>query len=65
MARIDVEEKNRRSPNKNYKWWIIAIIVILVVIIAWIAFSDRNRAHVDVPPEPVVLKDRTGTNHLM
>ncbi|WP_029038773.1 hypothetical protein [Salinimicrobium xinjiangense] len=66
MARIDVEEKRGNSPKKNNsKLWIIAVIVIIAIIVAWIALSDRNRADVDVPPEPVVLKDKTGNQRLM
>lgn len=65
MARIDVEEKENRSPKGNSKWYIIAVVVIIAIIVAWIALSEDNRADVDIPPEPVVLKDRTGNNHLM
>ena len=72
MARTDVEEKGNNSeeqgnenPKGNSKMYIIAVIVIIAIIVAWIALSDDNRADVDIPPEPVVLKDRTGTNHLM
>lgn len=67
MARIDVEEKRRSNPNNNSnsKWWIIAIIVIVAILVAWISLSDRNRADVDTPPEPVVYKDKTGTKNLM
>lgn len=72
MAQIDVEEKGGDSPergnnpkNNNSKLWIIAVIVILAIIVAWISLSDRNRADVETPPEPVVLKDKTGTRHLM
>lgn len=65
MAGIDVEEKRKNEPGNNSKWWIIAVIVILAIIVAWIALSDRNRADVETPPEPVVLKDRTGTRNLM
>ncbi len=66
MAEINVEEKGGNSPKKNNsKLYIIAIIVILAIIVAWITLSDGSNAKVDIPPEPVVLKDRTGTNHLM
>lgn len=66
MTRIDVEEKRRsNSYYKNSKWWIIALIVIVAILVAWISLSDRNRADVDTPPEPVVYKDKTGTKNLM
>lgn len=66
MAQIDVEEKESNKPKKNNSnLWIIAVIVILAIIVAWIALSDRNRADVEIPPEPVVLKDKTGTRNLM
>lgn len=64
MAQIDVEKK-RNNKNNNSNWWIIAVIVIIAIIVAWIALSDRNRADVDIPPEPVVLKDRTGTRQYL
>ncbi len=65
MARIDVEENRRSNPKNNSKWWIIAVIVIIAILVAWITLSDRNRADVDTPPEPVVYKDKTGTKNLM
>lgn len=65
MARIDVEEKRRGNPNNNSKWWIIAVIVIIAILVAWITLSDRNRADVEIPPEPVVYKDKTGTKNVM
>jgi hypothetical protein len=55
MAKIDVEEKQNKSPKGNSKWYIIAVIVIISIIVAWIALSKDNRADVEIPPEPVVL----------
>ena len=55
MAKIDVEEKQNKSPKGNSKWYIIAVIVIISIIVAWIALSEDNRADVEIPPEPVVL----------
>lgn len=65
MAEIDIEEQKEKKPNNNSKWYIITIIVILAIIAAWIALSDRNRADVDIPPEPVVLKDRSGNRQFL
>ncbi|WP_029035625.1 hypothetical protein [Salinimicrobium terrae] len=66
MAKIDVEEKRGNAPKtNNSKWYIIAVIVIISIIVAWIALSDDNRADVEIPPEPVVLKDRTGTRQVI
>lgn len=70
MARIDVEEKknnnsDHNNPKSNSKWWILAVIVIIAIIVAWLNLTDRHKVDVDAPPEPVVLKDRTGTRHLM
>lgn len=66
MAEIDVEEKRENNSSRNNsKWYIIAIIVIIGLIVAWIALSDDNRADVDIPPEPVVLKDQTGTRQII
>lgn len=71
MAQLDVDEKRGSDPEKentsrkkNSGLWIIAVVVILTIIVAWIALSD-GKADVEIPPEPVVLKDRTGTQHLM
>lgn len=64
MAEIDVEKKKEKQPN-NPNWWVIAVIVIIAIIVSWIALSDRNRADVDIPPEPVVHKDRTGTRQYL
>lgn len=65
MAEIDVEKKDGKKGGGNTKWYVLAVIVILVIIVAWIAISDDSRANVDIPPEPVVLDDRTGTKNLM
>ncbi|MHA6281298.1 hypothetical protein ACXYMT_14075 [Salinimicrobium sp. CAU 1759] len=59
MAQIDVEEKQRKSPKGNSKWYIIAVIVIISIIVAWIALSEDNRANVEIPPEPVVFNTKT------
>ena len=64
MAEIDVEKKSG-NPNNNSKWWIIAVIVILAIIVAWIAFSDDNRADVEIPPEPVVLREKSTDRQMM
>ncbi len=70
MAKIDVEKKEQDNPERNAnrgntKWYLIAFIVIIAIIVAWIAMSDDSRANVEIPPEPVVLKDRTGTRNMM
>lgn len=65
MAQIDVEEKENKNPKKNSKWWIIAVIVIIAIIVGWIALSDNNEADVEIPPEPVVLNQETGTKSLI
>lgn len=65
MAEIDIEEKENKKPKGNKNLYIIAVIVIIGIIVAWIAISENNRADVEIPPEPVVLKDKNGHRRLM
>lgn len=55
MADIDVERRERKKNNGKLWFWLIVVIVGIVV--AWLAFSERNNVtDEEVPPEPVVLR---------
>lgn len=56
MAEIDVEPTENKGGGSG-KWWALIIIVIIGILVAWLAFSDRNNVtDEEVPPEPVVLR---------
>lgn len=55
MADIDMERRERKKNNGKLWFWLIVVIVGIVV--AWLAFSERNNVtDEEVPPEPVVLR---------